>query len=246
MYRCLFGVLLIFLCAAGLAQKPQLPASDGLAAIATRGKLLYEYDQAAWHSTDAVQNVDTTKGVIDRYVAQKTESGWIVMWGRFTQSRDKFLIAYEAIQSESPGVFTVKKHEPPLEDTGFYFHAAVAIATARQEFHGEQRPYNMAVLPADKAFKLTSSVSQNQVHAPARHRNGANGSATIVGKKSPFHSLTVKGDLLSSDASLLTIRSSLESFDLCMEIDSHALGDRPKRSQNLRAALGVRHPVIKY
>jgi hypothetical protein len=150
MYRCLFGVLLISLCAAGLAQKPQLPASDELAAIAIRGKLLYEYDQAAWQSTDAVQKVDMPKGAIDRYVAQKTESGWTVMWGRFTQSRDKFLIAYEAIQSESPEVFTVKKHEPPLEDTGFYFHAALAIATARQEFHGEQRPYNMAVLPADK------------------------------------------------------------------------------------------------
>jgi hypothetical protein len=150
MYRCLFGVLLIFLCAVGLAQKPQLPASDELAAIATRGKLLYEYDQAAWHSSDAVQKVDMPKGVIDRYVAQKTDSGWTVMWGRFTQSRDKFLIAYEVVQGETPEVFTVKKHEPPLEDTGFYFHAALAITTARQEFHGEQRPYNMAVFSADK------------------------------------------------------------------------------------------------
>jgi len=67
MYRCLFGVLLISLCAAGLAQKPQLPASDELAAIAIRGKLLYEYDQAAWQSTDAVQKVDMPKGAIDRY-----------------------------------------------------------------------------------------------------------------------------------------------------------------------------------
>src|SRR5271170_4167879 len=109
MRRSPFGVLLLFVCAAGLAQKPQPPSSDELAAIATRGKLLYEYDQAAWHSTDAVKKVGIPQGVIDRYVAQKTASGWIVMWGRFTQSHDKFLIVYEAIQSERPDVFRVKQ-----------------------------------------------------------------------------------------------------------------------------------------
>jgi hypothetical protein len=123
---------------------------DKLIAISNRGRLLYEYDQAAWHSTDAVRAIDMPQGLTDRYVAQKTESGWTVMWGRFTQSRDKFLIAYEAIQSAKPEVFTVRKHDPPLEDTGFYFHAALAIATARQDFHGEQRAYNMTVLPAGK------------------------------------------------------------------------------------------------
>lgn len=143
------SVSLLFLCAVGLAQKPQPPSSDQLAAIAARGKLLYEYDQAAWHSTDAVKEIGIPQGAIDRYVAQKTASGWAVMWGRFAQTEDKFLIVYEAIQSEKPEVFTVKKHDPPLEDTGFYFSAARSIATARQDFHGEQRPYNVAVLPAE-------------------------------------------------------------------------------------------------
>ena len=144
------GVLLLFVCADGWAQKPHPPSADELAAIAARGKLLYEYDQAAWHSTDAVKKIGIPQGAIDRYVAQKTASGWVVMWGRFTQSQDKFLIAYEAIQSERPEVFTVKKHDPPLEDAGFYLYAARSIATARREFHGEQRPYNVAVLPAEK------------------------------------------------------------------------------------------------
>ena len=150
MYRCLGSVLLFFLCAAALAQKPQPPSGDELAAIATHGKLLYEYDQAAWHTTDALKKVGVQQGLIDRYVARKTESGWLVMWGRFTESRDKFLIAYEAVQDARPEVFSVKKHDPPLEDTGFYFHAARAVVTARQEFHAEERPYNVAVLPADK------------------------------------------------------------------------------------------------
>lgn len=150
MYRCLGRVLLLFVGAAALAQKPQPPSRDELAAVGARGKLIYEYDQAAWHSTDAVQKVGLPQGQIDRYVAQKTESGWMVMWGRFTESRDKFLIVYETIQGAGLEVFSVKKHDPPLEDTGFYLHAARAIATAQQEFHGEKRPYNESVLPADK------------------------------------------------------------------------------------------------
>jgi hypothetical protein len=71
------------------------------------------------------------------------------MWGRFTQSRDKFLIVYEAIQGAKPESFTVKKHDPPIEDTGFYLYAARALATAIEDFHGENRPYNSSVLPAD-------------------------------------------------------------------------------------------------
>ncbi|HTS34283.1 MAG TPA: hypothetical protein VMH04_01355 [Candidatus Solibacter sp.] len=142
-------ILFLILSAVGLAQKPQPPSSDELAAIAARGRLLYEYDRAAWHSTDAVKEIGVAQGAIDRYVARKTASGWVVMWGRFTQSQDKFLIVYEATESDRPEVFKVKKHDPPLEDTGFYLNAARAIATARQDFHGEQRPYNFAVLPAD-------------------------------------------------------------------------------------------------
>jgi hypothetical protein len=57
-------VLLLFVCAAASAQKPA--SLDELAGIAARGKLLYEYDQAAWHSTDAVQPAGAPKGVIDR------------------------------------------------------------------------------------------------------------------------------------------------------------------------------------
>jgi hypothetical protein len=150
MYRRLISILPLFVCIAALAQKPHPLSPDELTAIAARGKLLYEYDQAAWHATDAMHKVDLSQGTVDRYVAQKTESGWTVMWGRFTQSQDKFLIVYEAIQGAKPDLFTVKKHDPPLEDAGTYFHAARAIATAGQDFHGEKRPYNVVALPADK------------------------------------------------------------------------------------------------
>jgi len=51
-------------------------------------------------------------------------------------------------------VFDVKEMTPPKEDTGFYFSAARAIDTSLKDFtehfEGEQRPYNVAVLPAEK------------------------------------------------------------------------------------------------
>ena len=141
--------LLLLASTAAFAQKPQAPSSEQLAAITARGKLLYEYDQAAWHATDALQPSTIPKGAVDGYVARKTDNGWVVMWGRFTPSRDKFLIVYEAVQTAKPELFRVEKHDPPIEDAGFYLNAFRAIDTGRQDFHGENRPYNFAVLPAE-------------------------------------------------------------------------------------------------
>src|SRR5204862_547331 len=46
------------------AQEAVPPTAEALAAISERGQLLYEYDQAAWHATDAVQmaNPKTVEG----------------------------------------------------------------------------------------------------------------------------------------------------------------------------------------
>ena len=219
MYRFSSGVLLLFVCAAGWAQKPHPPSADELAAIAARGKLLYEYDQAAWHSTDAVKKIGIPQGAIDRYVAQKTASGWVVMWGRFTQSQDKFLIVYEAVQSEKPEVFTVKKHDPPLEDTGFYLYAARSIATARREFHGEQRPYNVAVLPAEKGsfyvYMLPAQTVEGvyPVGGDIRYLISADGQK-IVGKR------RMHQDIINS-----TIRN-----DAIYSLHTHILSDTPEDS----------------
>ena len=48
----------------------------------------------------------------------------------------------------------VKEMNPLKEDTGVFFSAAKAIDTVLKDFmehfEGEQRPYNVAVLPAEK------------------------------------------------------------------------------------------------
>jgi len=57
-------------------------------------------------------------------------------------------VEYEGIQGTTLQEFTVRKADPPREDTSFYLAAAKAIETALQDFRGEQRPYYVAVLPA--------------------------------------------------------------------------------------------------
>src|SRR5260370_41941099 len=99
MYRFLLVGFFLLSCSAAFPQKPQVLSHDELAAVANRGKLLFEYDQAAWHATDPVKALSVPQGIVDRYVAQKIDGRWIVMWGRFAESGNNFLAVYEAIQT---------------------------------------------------------------------------------------------------------------------------------------------------
>ena len=230
MCRSSLSVFLLLLCAVGWAQKPE-PSGDELAAIAARGKLLYEYDQAAWHSTDAVKEIGIPQGAIDRYVARKTASGWVAMWGRFAESKDRYLIVYEAVQSGRPEVFTVKKHDPPLEDTGFYFNAARSIAIARGDFHGEQRPYNVAVLPAENGsfyvYILPAQTIEGvyPVGGDVRYLISADGQR-IVGKRR-----------MHQDIIDFTIRK-----DSTQSLHTHILSDTPEDSDVFEVL--TRQPLI--
>jgi len=116
--------------------------------VTARGRALYEYDQAAWHASDALQATNPPKGSLARYIAHKSDAGWSVAFGRLSDQRNRFLIGYEATQGATLQQFTVKKFDPKQEDASFYFVAARAIDTARHDFQGEKRPYNVAVLPA--------------------------------------------------------------------------------------------------
>ncbi len=135
-------------------QDKEPPTKDQLAAITDRGRDLAGYDAAAWHASDAVQAKQPKDGSIARYIARKTDKKWAVAFGRLDEKGEKFLIAYEATQGEKPDVFDVKELTPPKEDTGFFLSAAKAIDTSLKDFtehfEGPQRPYNVAVLPAEK------------------------------------------------------------------------------------------------
>jgi hypothetical protein len=85
-----------------------------------------------------------------RYIARKTEAGWVVDFGRLNEAGDKFLVAYEATQTGSSARFEIRGFDPMREDTGWNLAAAKGIETAMRDFHGADRPYNIAVLPAER------------------------------------------------------------------------------------------------
>jgi hypothetical protein len=111
--------------------------------------MLYEYDQAAWHATDAVIATNPPKELLGRYIARKTDAGWVVAFGRLNESKDAFLIAVMATQGPTLQQFTVKRIDPPQADTGFFLFAARAVDTVTPGFHGATgRTYNASVIPA--------------------------------------------------------------------------------------------------
>jgi hypothetical protein len=120
-----------------------------LGAIVTRGRMLAEYDVAAWHATDAVRAMNPPKDNAQRFIARKTDAGWVVVFGHLNESRDGFLVLYEATQGSTPQEFKIRKCDPPVEDKAFYLAAARALDLALHDFQGEKRPYNTYVVPSE-------------------------------------------------------------------------------------------------
>jgi len=140
--------LILLLASISFAGKKKPEPDPIMPDVTARGRALYEYDQAAWHATDALRAAEPATQPLGRYIARKSDAGWTVAFGRLNDQRDEFLVAYEATQGATPQQFTVRKFEPPKTDTSFYLAAAKGIEIALQDFRGERRPYNVAVLPA--------------------------------------------------------------------------------------------------
>jgi len=132
----------------GFVQSVSPPSAAELNAITERGILLNEYDQAAWHASDVVQtaNPKTVEG--QKYIAKKENGRWTVAFGKLSLDQKAFEIHYEAVQQEKPHEFRVSQEYTQRTDAGFYLFAARAVELAQKDFHGENRSYNIAVLPA--------------------------------------------------------------------------------------------------
>ncbi len=187
-YKCLSRLLaaLALLISAVVANALQKPTSAELAAITDRGGLLAEYDAAAWHATDSVLGAHPKEGASKRYIARKTEAGWVVDFGRLSTAGDKFLVVSEAVQAGEQ--YTVKSFDPEREDTGWNLAAAKGIETAARDFHGADRLYNVAVLPAEGGglyvYLYPAQVKEGvyPVGADARYRISPDG-MNIVEKR---------------------------------------------------------------
>ena len=133
---------------AARAQDTTTPTTGELAAIAERGRLLYEYDQAAWHASDAVQMANPKNIERQRYIAKKENGKWTVVFGRLNEEHSRFGITYEADEQATLRQFAVKKETGERQDEGFFLYAARAIELAMKDLGAANRPSNVAVLPA--------------------------------------------------------------------------------------------------
>jgi hypothetical protein len=118
--------------------------------VTARGRMLAEYDRAAWQATDAVLATHPPSQSGQTYVCRKAEQVWSCAFGVLAPGKERFLIWYEATQENSNAPFQVKRNDPPQEDTGFVLSGARALALARKDFQStaQQRPYNASVVPA--------------------------------------------------------------------------------------------------
>ena len=83
--RKVIPVLLFLLIAAAAAERREPASASELGDITKRGRLLAEYDEAAWRATDAVIASKPEPGAVSRYLAKKTETGWTVVFGRLNE-----------------------------------------------------------------------------------------------------------------------------------------------------------------
>lgn len=130
------------------AQEATAPTNEELAAISERGRLLPEYDQAAWHASDGVQMANPKNVEGQRYIARKESGKWIVVFGKLNDDRTRFGITYEAEEQATLRQFAVRQEPAERQDEGFFLFAARAIEVAMKDFGAASRPYNVAVLPA--------------------------------------------------------------------------------------------------
>ena len=121
-----------------------------LDAISARGRLLAEYDQAAWHGTDAVLSLRPDSSLVRGYLARRRADGlWEVVFGKVDADANAFVIAYRAVQRATGDTSYVATVLSPRErDTEWYARAARALDVARGTFGSANRPYNAVVIPA--------------------------------------------------------------------------------------------------
>ena len=160
------ATFLVLLSTFGVAEKQKPPSEADLASVTARGRMMAEYDVAAWHATDAVQSAITEKEkkkLHGFYVAQKQDKRWAVVFGGLNDKEDRYLVFYEAIEGTTPTEFSVKKYDPPREDTGYNLISARAIGIATKDFERPTRPYNTYVLPqSDGRFYVYMLPAQTQ------------------------------------------------------------------------------------
>lgn len=107
----------------GVGAAADAPSQNELDAITARGRALVAYDQAAWHSTDAVLALKPRDGAVTHYVPRRTPTGWVVAFGHLAEGGDAFIVEYEAKAKSESGPFAAAAVKPARRDTDYFLHA---------------------------------------------------------------------------------------------------------------------------
>ena len=131
---------------------PPVTAAE-LAEISERGRALAGYQQAVWRAYSQLLASKPDPRLVQRYVAYRADSGWVVAFGRLNVTRDTFFVSHVGIPAVIDGtrvdtLFGVETMETPGPDTDYLVRAARAIDTATALFWPRSRPYEAAALPA--------------------------------------------------------------------------------------------------
>ncbi|HEX7122280.1 MAG TPA: hypothetical protein VF178_07935 [Gemmatimonadaceae bacterium] len=135
-----------------LAQDVTPPADSALVGIIARGRMLAEYDRAAWHASDAMLARWRNPSGLEGYLAIRNALGrWTVLFGRLSAASDSLLILATAEQQDTPERFAVTLHSPPRLGPDDARRAFVALRTVGEDLGANPRPhqgpYNSYVLP---------------------------------------------------------------------------------------------------
>jgi hypothetical protein len=209
--RILLPLVLLVACCALAAQdsnkESTLPSPAELQATTARGRMLADYDVAAWHATDAVEALKPDHTAAPLYLARKIGGKWEVVFGRPSPESDKFLVLYRASQGATAEDFSVKKFDPPADDRGYYFHASKAIETAAKDFGKPARPYNKYVIPSENGqlyvYFLPAQTAEGvyPLGGDVRYTVTLDGS-TIAGKRQMHKSIVEKKDAVQPGQTL--------------------------------------------
>lgn len=140
--------LCLFTAGSAVAQVADKALPAYLAGVTERGRALYAYDQAAWHGTDAFMELHPDTAGLTHYICTKGPKGWVVTFPKWNALHDRLMVAYEAVETEQPGIFKARQIDPPWEAADDLMAKERALELAIASFQGEKRPYNSALLPA--------------------------------------------------------------------------------------------------
>jgi hypothetical protein len=169
------------------------PSQDSLDHITARGRLMYEYDQVAWHGTDAMMKLrqslnDPITARTAVYVVERTTTGWRFLNGSFNTAKDTFFVAYEATRSTSDTTMTAHAVRPARPETGSALFVVRATTLARETFGPVQRQYNSIVIPANNGkwlvYVLPASSNAGWIlGADARYHISADGRTVLESRR---------------------------------------------------------------